>query len=337
MGGLAGEPELGPRRCTATAASPASTSATRTFRFNNFFSQYIDANFQNGDPTDVGRRSRRRSVAAERGVGLLHAARSATRSSRARFYAGLQHVWRTTGQRRQPGVPRGQLPRVHDARRPARLRRLRRARRSVGQRWPGTPGDLTSTHYGSDKRSDPPRLRRVDRPLGQRQRTMWAAHGGAACSSRKTPTLASTGAVTFTRLDSLSTATPRRFVSGIAIDPDNPNHAYVSFGGYNAATTAHAGARVRRDLHPTPARRPGRRSTTARGRWATCRSTSLALDEVTGRLYAATDFGVVSQLGRSGFWATAAAGLPAVEVSGLTIDRRVVCSTPRHTAARSGR
>jgi hypothetical protein len=50
--------------------------------------------------------------------------------------------------------------------------------------------------------------------------------------------------------------------------------------------------------------------------------THLALDEVTNQLYAATDFGVLTQVGKSGFWTMAANGMPMVEVSGLTLDSK---------------
>jgi hypothetical protein len=48
--------------------------------------------------------------------------------------------------------------------------------------------------------------------------------------------------------------------------------------------------------------------------------TDLARDDKTGRLYAATDFNVLVQKGRSGKWQLAAGGMPMVEVSGLTIE-----------------
>jgi hypothetical protein len=50
--------------------------------------------------------------------------------------------------------------------------------------------------------------------------------------------------------------------------------------------------------------------------------TDLALDSKTGRLYAATDFNVLVQKGKSGKWQLAAGGMPMVEVSGLTLDSK---------------
>src|SRR5207237_4301486 len=45
---------------------------------------------------------------------------------------------------------------------------------------------------------------------------------------------AAPNAVSFHRIDTAKQ--PRRFVSGIAIDPKNPYHAYISFDGDNAYT-----------------------------------------------------------------------------------------------------
>lgn len=47
---------------------------------------------------------------------------------------------------------------------------------------------------------------------------------------------------------------------------------------------------------------------------------SLVRDDLTGDLYAATDFGVLRRDAQTGHWHTAAKGLPMVEVSSLAID-----------------
>ncbi len=47
--------------------------------------------------------------------------------------------------------------------------------------------------------------------------------------------------------------------------------------------------------------------------------TSVVLDEVTGDLYAASDFGVMRLAQGSSTWTVAGSGLPMVEVPGLTI------------------
>ena len=62
--------------------------------------------------------------------------------------------------------------------------------------------------------------------------------------------------------------------------------------------------------------------------------TDLVRDDVTGDLYAATDFGVLKLAGGNpaNGWVVAGSGLPMVEVAGLTILCRVLrarCGDPR--------
>ena len=66
--------------------------------------------------------------------------------------------------------------------------------------------------------------------------TLWAATttGRVFISANADADPAS--AVTFLRLDSLSTADPDRFITGITIDPANANHAWISYSGFSAAT-----------------------------------------------------------------------------------------------------
>jgi hypothetical protein len=48
-------------------------------------------------------------------------------------------------------------------------------------------------------------------------------------------------------------------------------------------------------------------------------ATDIVYDSVTGDLYASNDFGVLRRASGATGWAVAGAGLPAVEVAGLTI------------------
>jgi hypothetical protein len=120
--------------------------------------------------------------------------------------------------------------------------------------------------------------------------------------------------VSWTRLDDATT--PNRFVSSIYVDPANGNHAWISYSGFDVNTPGTPGHvfEVRYD----PA--------TGGSTW-TDRSydfgdqpvTDLVRDDVTGDLYAATDFGVLRLAAGTSSWAEAAPGMPHVEVSGLTV------------------
>ena len=125
---------------------------------------------------------------------------------------------------------------------------------------------------------------------------------------------AAPGRVTYLRVDTPSQ--PRRFVSGIAVDPVNSNHAWISFSGYDAYTpttpghvfevTVHDdGSIVWKDLSYNLGDQP---------------ITGIARDDVTGDLYAATDFGVDALPSGSTTWVPAGSNLPPVAVYGLSIN-----------------
>jgi hypothetical protein len=120
--------------------------------------------------------------------------------------------------------------------------------------------------------------------------------------------------VVFYRIDTSST--PERFVSGIAVDPADPNHAFISFSGYNAYNPTQPGHVF--DVHYNSV---GHTAT-----WTNIDGTNLgdqpvtgiAYDSVTHNLFISTDFGVLARSGSS--WVTAASGLPPVASYGLTFD-----------------
>ena len=120
--------------------------------------------------------------------------------------------------------------------------------------------------------------------------------------------------VTWTRLDTSATNDPGRFVSSIYVDPDNPNHAWISYSGYNINTPTTPG-------HVFEVTRTGATATWTDRTYdlADLPVTDLVRDDLTGDLYAATDFGVMRLAAGATSWTVAAAGMPMVEVAGLTI------------------
>ncbi|HEX7627046.1 MAG TPA: hypothetical protein VF379_08300 [Gaiellaceae bacterium] len=294
------------------------------FRFNNFFSPYSDVNFQDGNPTKWVIASGSffdPSTGNPKEASAFYLPEINDPAVSGTIFTGLQHVWRTqdfggnqayleancpefTTFGGQPGC--GDFAPLGDP---------------SGTGGPGTSGDLTSVLYGTDKRTDTnDYVVQVSRAPSDHS-TLWAAtRRGRVFISRNADGPAA--AVTYTRIDSLSTATPRRYVSGIVVDPTNPLHAYVSFGGYNAATPSQPGHVF--DVTYDPAHGTATWTPLDRGvgPLGDLPVTGIALDTVTNHLYASTDFGVVTQVGRSGFWQTAAGGMPEVEVTGLTLDSK---------------
>jgi hypothetical protein len=136
---------------------------------------------------------------------------------------------------------------------------------------------------------------------------------------------AAAGSVAFDRIDipdGDAGQTPHRFVSGIAVDPADPNHAFVSFSGYDAYATA-AGTATGHVFDVTY--NPGTHDAT----WTDISHdlgdqpiTDVAFDPNTGDLYASTDFGVdvLSPASSDTTWQPASTGLPLVAVYGLTIN-----------------
>ncbi|HEX6076697.1 MAG TPA: sialidase family protein [Micromonosporaceae bacterium] len=121
--------------------------------------------------------------------------------------------------------------------------------------------------------------------------------------------------VSWTRIDDDAT-TPNRFVSSIYVDPTDGNHAWVSYSGFNANTPSTPGHVFEVTFDPA----------TGQASWVD-RSydfgdqpvTDLVRDDVTGDLFAATDFGVLRLAAGATNWAEAAPGMPHVEVTGLTV------------------
>jgi len=134
-------------------------------------------------------------------------------------------------------------------------------------------------------------------------------------------------AVTWTRLDDDSAASPGRFVSGIAVDPANPNRAWVSYSGYGSNTPSTPGHVFEVVYDPNT-------DTSTWNDWSydlgDLPVSGIAYDDVTGDLYASNDFGVLRLTGGTTSWTLAAPGMPNVEVAGLTIvpsERKLFAAT----------
>jgi hypothetical protein len=184
--------------------------------------------------------------------------------------------------------------------------------------WVAIGQDLTSVAFGSDKNPGPSGYVVATVRAAGDTHTLWAGlrRGRVfVTSNADNPTAAS---VTFFRIDTSST--PTRFASGIAVDPSNPNHAYISFSGYNAYATA-AGTATGHvfEVMYNP--------TSHTATWTNLDNnlsdqpiTGIALDANTGDLFVSTDFGVDMLRSGGTQWVPAAGSLPPVTVYGLTND-----------------
>jgi hypothetical protein len=146
-------------------------------------------------------------------------------------------------------------------------------------------------------------------------RTLWAATRTGRLfitqNANDTP-----GSVSFRRID--RSTTPGRFVSGIAVDPDHPHHAWISYSGYNAYTPSTPGHVFEARYHPDTHQATFKDLSHNLGDQPV---TGIAVHARTGDVYAATDFGVLKLKHGSNRWIRAGAGLPMVAVYGLTLSQ----------------
>jgi hypothetical protein len=189
----------------------------------------------------------------------------------------------------------------------------------------GTAGYLTGNNaYGDDRTGG--YVAAVERAPSNTS-TLWAATTtGRVFISRNVDAEPAT-AVTFTRLDSLALNDPNRFVSGIAIDPANPNRAFISYSGFNSNTTAVPGHVFEVTYDPVAGTATWLDRSYDLGDLPV---TDVVYDHVRTELYASTDFGVFRLGFDTDLWVAAAPGMPKVEVAGLTIvpgARRLYAAT----------
>jgi hypothetical protein len=178
--------------------------------------------------------------------------------------------------------------------------------------WVPLGKDLSGTSFGKDKAPGQYIVATVRAPSDNS--TLWAGlrRGRVFVSSNADK---ASGQVAFFRIDTPST--PTRFVSGIAVDPADPNHAFISFSGYNAYNPTQPGHVF--DVHYNP---NGHTAT-----WVNIDHnlgdepiTGIAYDVNTGDLFVSTDFGVNMLASGDTAWTPAGTGLPPVAVYGLTIN-----------------
>jgi hypothetical protein len=133
-------------------------------------------------------------------------------------------------------------------------------------------------------------------------------------------------AVSWTRLDDDAT-TPNRFVSSIYVDPLDGNHAWISYSGFEVNTPATPGHVFEVVYDPGAGTSAW---TDLSYDFGDLPVTDLVHDDLTGDLYAASDFGVMRLASGTSSWTLSAPGMPNVEVAGLTIvpgERKLYAAT----------
>jgi len=299
-----GSPVVWPQIIYGDGGQSGFNVANSAQRFNTFFANYTDANFQNGAPSKWVVISG--PLFAE--SSLFYKPIIADPSVAGTIFVGLTSVWRTqdwggnqatleancpefTTAGNQPGC--GDFVRIGD----------------------GVPSaSLTSSAWGDRAGGNVAAVERTPSNTG----TLWAATttGRVFISSNAD---AAAGSVHYTRLDSLALNDPNRFVSGIYVDPVNANHAWICYSSYSTLDPTAPGHVFSVTYDPIGGTATW---TNLDGSGGTAFPDFPATDIVhdsNGDLYVSNDWGVLRRANGSSDWVVAGSGLPMVEVAGLTI------------------
>jgi hypothetical protein len=278
-------------------------------RFNSFTSNFHDVNFQNGDPVKWVIASG--PIVASGESALFYAPIISDPVSAGTIFQGSLSVWRTqdwAGNQAflEANCPEfttsGANPTCGDfvAIGPAGMTNLTA---DGGYRGTGrTGGNVASLARASSDTT-----------------TVWAATttGRVFVSKNADTTNAN---VTFTRVDSLAANSPGRFVSGMTVDPADPNHAWIVYSSYNTLDPTTPGHVFSVTFDPSgPSATWTNLDGSGMGAFPDFPATGIAFDSVKGDLYASNDWGVLRLAHGSAGWVAAGTNLPNVEVAGLTI------------------
>jgi len=178
--------------------------------------------------------------------------------------------------------------------------------------WLPLGADLTGNAFGTDNRAGR-WLVAVTRSTADRG-TLWAATFRGRLFVTRNADAIDPSSVAFRRVD--SAATPRRVPSDIVVDPADGAHAWVAYSGYGAYTPSTPG-----HVFELRATSSGVTTVDISYNIGDMPVTSLARDDASGDLYAATDFGVLRLPVGQGAWVVVGTALPPVAVYHLTLSQ----------------
>jgi hypothetical protein len=288
------------------------SSANDHLRVNTFTTQFNDANFQNGDPTKWVIIGGPIASSPEGSYFYPPVLADPNQANPGTIFQGSFSVWRTQDWGGSQAYLEANCPEFTTS----------GTNPACGDFVViGPPGqtDLTDSGiysttpvYGTDRLGGA--VSAIQRSTNRKDKgTVWASTGpGRVFISANAN--AAANMVVWTRIDNTSPASPSRHPTSIYVDPKNSNHAWISYSGYDINTPSTPG-------HVFDVTWSGGAAT-----WTDISNnlpdfpvTSVVLDDVTGDLYASSDFGVMRLARGASTWTVAGSGLPMVEVPGLTI------------------
>ena len=298
-----GSPTVWPQVIYGDGGQSGFNVANDALRFNTFTGQANDANFRDGDPTKWVIISAPIFSSPEGSYFYPPIIADPNPAMAGSIFQGSFSVWRTQDWGGSPALLEANCSEFTEAADKPGCGDFVR----IGNGVPST--QLSSSKWGSRAAGAVSWIARAPQDTG----TIWAATG----TGRVFITFngdAPAGSVAWARLDP-GANDPGRFVSSIHVDSRNARHAWISYDGYNVNTPGQPG-------HVFEVTVVGSGAT-----WVD-RSYNLAdfpimavvRDELTGDLYAASDFSVMKLANGSTIWTVAGKGMPMVAVSGLTIS-----------------
>jgi len=297
-----GSPVVWPQEIYGDGGQSGFNVTNDALRFNTFTGQANDANFHDGDPTKWVIISAPIFTSPEGSFFYPPVIADPNPAKAGSIFQGSFSVWRTQDWGGNQADLEANCPEFTTfAGKPGCGNFVR-----VGNGVPST--DLTAAAWGSRAGTAVAWIARAPQNTG----TVWAATGAGRVFVTENVD-ASAGSVVWNRVD--PALAPGRAISEIYVDPSNARHAWISYNGYNVNTPATPG-------HVFEATWNGAGAATYVDRSYDLPDfpiTALVRDDLTGDLYAASDFGVMKLAKGTTTWVVAGGGLPMVSVAGLTI------------------
>ena len=179
---------------------------------------------------------------------------------------------------------------------------------------PGPNGRLTSAAYGADRQGV---FVSVTRRAPSDSSTLWAATGAGRIFVSKNANDPNPATVVFDRIDNDPTATnsPPRYPTSIFVDRTNPDHAWITYSGYNAKTPNTPGHIFEVFYSPNASVFINRDGQKINGYGDIPANAIIVTNR--GTYYVANDYGVVVKEPNSTVWKMSPAGLPNMDVADL--------------------
>jgi hypothetical protein len=297
---------------------PAFDATNSSWAMNEFFGAATDVNFRNGDPTKWVIVS---GPLANSGEGSeFYKPQIGDPVVSGTSFVGLQSIWRTQDFGGDQAFLEANCPEFTVSFAQKGCGDFVPLGDAAGKGGPASQSDLTGKAFGKDRAGG--FVAAIARTPADHS-TLWAATsaGRVFVSSNAD---GDAGKVAFTRIDSATS--PGRFVSGITVDPANPNRAWITFTGYNENTPSTPGHIFQVDFDATAGTAAWTNIDNGNGPLGDLPVTSVARDDSTGTVYVGTDFTVLADTPAAdgtfdGNWRPAADGMPQVEITDLKLDK----------------